>query len=95
MLLEHHELKEWVNEMAALCLPDQIYWCDGSPDEYQDSCDVLVERGTFIKLDEKKKPNSFPCYSDPSDVARVEDRTISAVEKNRRELPMIGRILVR
>ena len=75
MLLEHYELKEWVNEMAALCLPDQIYWCDGSPDEYQDLCDVLVERGTFIKLDEKKRPNSFACYSDPSDVARVEDRT--------------------
>ena len=75
MKLEHHELKEWVNEIAALCLPDQIYWCDGSPDEYQELCDVLVERGTFIKLDEKKRPNSFACYSDPSDVARVEDRT--------------------
>ena len=75
MKLEHHELKEWVNEIAALCLPDQIYWCDGSQDEYQELCDMLVERGTFIKLDEKKRPNSFACYSDPSDVARVEDRT--------------------
>jgi phosphoenolpyruvate carboxykinase (GTP) len=75
MKLEHHELKEWVNEMAALCLPDQIYWCDGSPDEYQELCDVLVARGTFIKLNEKKRPNSYACYSDPSDVARVEDRT--------------------
>jgi len=75
MLLSHHELKEWVNEMASLCLPDQIYWCDGSQDEYGDLCDVLVERGTFIKLDEKKRPNSFACHSDPSDVARVEDRT--------------------
>lgn len=75
MKLEHHELKEWVNEMAALCLPDQIYWCDGSQDEYQELCDILVGKGTFIKLNEKKRPNSFACYSDPSDVARVEDRT--------------------
>ncbi|HEX5171132.1 MAG TPA: phosphoenolpyruvate carboxykinase (GTP) [Cyclobacteriaceae bacterium] len=73
--LDHHELREWVNEMAAICLPEQIYWCDGSKDEYQELCEVLVTKGTFIKLNERKRPNSFVCFSDPSDVARVEDRT--------------------
>jgi phosphoenolpyruvate carboxykinase (GTP) len=61
--------------MAAHCQPDQIYWCDGSDQEYQLFCNMLVDKGTFIRLDEKKRPNSFACFSDPSDVARVEDRT--------------------
>lgn len=69
----HNELQKWVKEIAALCRPDAIYWCDGSRGEYDALCDKLVKKGTFIPL--KKRPNSFACFSDPSDVARVEDRT--------------------
>ncbi len=69
------KLKSWVDEMAKLCTPDSIHWCDGTDQEYGALCDELVQSGTFIKLDEKKRPNSFLCRSDPGDVARVEDRT--------------------
>ncbi len=69
----HEKLLLWVNEVAALTQPDDIYWCDGSEEEWQAITSGLVEAGTFVRLD--KKPNSFWCASDPSDVARVEDRT--------------------
>ena len=72
---EHKELLQWVNEIAAQCQPDLIHWCDGSDDEYNTICEDLVEKGTFIRLNPEKRPNSFACFSDPSDVARVEDRT--------------------
>jgi phosphoenolpyruvate carboxykinase (GTP) len=71
----HAELLAWVNEVTELCTPDRIYWCDGSKKEYDTLCNNLVEKGTFIRLNPKKRPNSFACFSDPSDVARVEDRT--------------------
>jgi phosphoenolpyruvate carboxykinase (GTP) len=72
---KHDELLRWINKVAALCLPDNIYWCNGSKEEYDLLCKKLVEKGTFIKLNENKWPNSYACFSDASDVARVEDRT--------------------
>jgi len=71
----NQELIGWVSEMAELCKPDAIYWCDGSNDEFERLCQQLVDSGTFIKLNESKRPNSFLARSHPSDVARVEDRT--------------------
>jgi phosphoenolpyruvate carboxykinase (GTP) len=73
--VKHQELVNWVKEVATQCQPDSIRWCDGSKEEYDELCAALVQKGTFIKLDPKKRPNSFACFSDPSDVARVEDRT--------------------
>ena len=68
-------LKAWVDEWAAVLQPDDIHWCDGSPDEYDALCQALVDSGTFTRLDEAKRPNSYWAHSDPGDVARVEDRT--------------------
>ena len=79
--LKHKELQNWVNEVAELCQPDAIFWCDGSQEEYDSLCNQLVEKGTFIRLNEDKRPNSFACFSDPSDVARVEDRTYICSKK--------------
>ncbi len=75
MKTNHQELKNWVEEVKNLVTPDQVRWCDGSTKEYDELCAQLISKGTFIKLNEMKRPNSFACFSDPSDVARVEDRT--------------------
>ncbi len=72
---QNKELVAWVGEMRALLKPDQVYWCDGSQPEYDRLCAEMVASGTFIKLDEEKRPGCFLARSHPSDVARVEDRT--------------------
>jgi phosphoenolpyruvate carboxykinase (GTP) len=78
-----YEVLKWVKRIADFCKPDNIHWCDGSDEEYNQMTGLLVEKGTFIRLNPEKRPNSFACFSDPSDVARVEDRTfICSIRKD-------------
>lgn len=74
-MTKNKKLQNWVEEAAALCQPDSIYWCDGSQEENDRLCEELVQSGTFFRLDPEKRPGSYVARSDPADVARVEDRT--------------------
>jgi len=78
---QNAKLNQWVKEVADVCKPDHVTWCNGSQQEYDEMCRLMEATGTFIRLDPRKRPNSFLCRSDPADVARVEDRTFICSDK--------------
>ncbi len=78
---EHTGLQGWVEEIAGLTQPDDIHWCDGSAEEYDQLAQILIDAGTFERLSDAKRPGSYLALSDPADVARVEDRTFICSER--------------
>lgn len=83
------KLREWVDECEKLCKPENVHWCTGSEEEFKQMANIMIERGQMIKLNEQKRPNSYYAKSDPSDVARVEDRTFIC---SKNELMQVRRI---
>jgi phosphoenolpyruvate carboxykinase (GTP) len=81
MTTKNAKLEAWVKEMAALCEPARVQWCDGSQAEYDSLCDLLVKQGTFVRLDPVKRPGCYYAASHASDVARSEDRTFICSER--------------
>jgi phosphoenolpyruvate carboxykinase (GTP) len=80
-MTSNQKLIKWVKDMADMCKPDRVHWCDGSQKEYDELAELMVKSGTFIKLSESKRPNCYYAKSDPADVARVEERTFICSKK--------------